>query len=298
MSDFKFTCPHCQQHLSADSSMVGTEVACPTCSGRLIVPEPPTSQPRVTPPRSEVGGTCPYCRAEITPTDRTRVCPACHTPHHADCWKENKGCTVFGCSMAPPDEEKILLAGAVPSVPRVVGSVQPPPIATGSPMFLYIPVSRLVVMSIVSMGLYEMYWIYRNWRYLKERDGLKIQPFWRGWFGIFYCHSILKAILTDRQTNAIERASFSAGGLATGWIILIILGSAMGRSNEAAVSFLGTLISLPSFLFFLPVQNYINRVNGRISPRPPYKSWSAGHTVCLVWGIIIWLLILAGMAAS
>jgi hypothetical protein len=200
--------------------------------------------------------------------------------------------------MAPPDEEKISLAGEVPSAPREVGAVQPHPIATGSPMFLYIPVSRLVVMSIVSMGLYEMYWIYRNWRYLKERDGLKIQPFWRGWFGIFYCHSILKAILTDRQTNAIEKASFSAGGLATGWIILVILGSAIGRSNEAAVSFLGTLISLPSFLFFLPVQNHINRVNDRISPRPPYKSWSAGHTVCLVWGIIIWLLILAGMAAS
>jgi DNA-directed RNA polymerase subunit RPC12/RpoP len=298
MSDFKFTCPHCQQHLSADSSMVGSEVACPTCSGRLIVPEPPTSQPRVTHPRSEVGGTCPYCRAEITPTDRTRVCPACHTPHHADCWKENKGCTVFGCSMAPPDEEKISLAGAVSSAPRVVGTVQPPPIATGSPMFLYIPVSRLVVMSIVSLGLYEVYWIYRNWRYLKERDGLKIQPFWRGMFGVFYCHGILKAIRTDQQTNAIERASFSAGGLATGWIILVILGSAMGRSDEVAVSFLGTLISLPSFLFFLPVQNYINQVNEKINPRPPYKSWSAGHIVCLVWGIIIWLLLFAGMAAS
>jgi len=199
--------------------------------------------------------------------------------------------------MAPPDEEKISLAGAIPSSQRAATS-QPPPLTTASAMFLYIPVSRLVVMSIVSMGLYEMYWIYRNWRYLKERDGLKIQPFWRGWFGVFYCHSILKAILTDRQTNAIEKASFSAGGLATGWIILVILGAAMGRSDEAAVTFLGTLISLPSFLFFLPVQNYINRVNERISPRPPYKSWSAGHIVCLVWGIIIWLLILGGMAAS
>jgi len=107
MSDFKFTCPHCQQHLSVDSSMVGTQVACPTCSGTLIVPEPPTSHPRHSLAPTEVGGICPYCRAEIAPTDRTRVCPACHTPHHADCWKENKGCTVFGCSMAPPDEEKI-----------------------------------------------------------------------------------------------------------------------------------------------------------------------------------------------
>jgi len=296
MSDVRLTCPHCKQHLAADSSMVGTQVACPTCSGTLIVSERPASQPRPSSPPTEAGGICPYCRAEIAPTDRTRVCQACRTPHHADCWEENKGCTVFGCSMAPPDEEKISLAGAVASAPPAVAAAQPSPIAVGSPMFLYIPVSRLVVMSIVSLGLYAMYWIYRNWRYLKERDGLNIQPFWRAWFGIFYCHSILKAIQTDRQTNAIEKASFSAGGLATGWILLTILATAIGQN--AAVSFLGTLISLSSVLFFLPAQNYINRVNEKLSPRPPYKSWSAGHAVCLVWGMIMWLVILAGMAAS
>lgn len=289
MRDFKFTCPNCQQRLSADSSMVGTEVVCPTCSGRLIVPEPPTAKSSDS--RTEVGGTCPYCRAEIFPTDRTRVCPACHTPHHADCWEENKGCTVFGCSMAPPDEEKISLAGAVSNTPRVA-SMQLPQLTTGSAMFLYIPVTRLVVMSIISMGLYEVYWIYRNWCYLKERDDLKIQPFWRGFFGVFYFHGVLKAILADQQTNAIEKASFSAGGLATGWIIFVLLGSQIGRSSEATLSFLGTLLSMASVLFILPVQNYINRVNQRITPPPPYTSWSAGHIVCLVWGIIIWILIL------
>ena len=155
MSDFKFPCPHCQQHLSADSSMVGTEVACQACSGILIVPEPPQSPVLPFSSQVTVGGVCPYCRSEISHSDRMRVCPACHTPHHADCWKENKGCTVFGCTMAPPDEEKISLADAVPTTPLTVGAVRPPPLSRGSLMFLYIPASRLVVMSIVSMGLYD-----------------------------------------------------------------------------------------------------------------------------------------------
>jgi hypothetical protein len=51
---------------------------------------------------------CPYCRAPIDPAqDEQVICEGCDTPHHADCYKENGGCTVFGCRCAPPDEPKV-----------------------------------------------------------------------------------------------------------------------------------------------------------------------------------------------
>jgi TM2 domain-containing membrane protein YozV len=51
---------------------------------------------------------CPYCRTEIAAGDTTLVvCEACSTPHHGDCWLENGGCTLFGCTLAPPDEPKV-----------------------------------------------------------------------------------------------------------------------------------------------------------------------------------------------
>jgi len=34
-------------------------------------------------------------------------CTACGTPHHDDCYRENGGCTVFGCSRAPADDPKL-----------------------------------------------------------------------------------------------------------------------------------------------------------------------------------------------
>ena len=50
---------------------------------------------------------CPYCREEVGPSPEERLdCPGCGTPHHPDCFKENGGCTVFGCSSAPVDEPK------------------------------------------------------------------------------------------------------------------------------------------------------------------------------------------------
>jgi hypothetical protein len=44
-----------------------------------------------------IGATCPYDHAVIKPGQTYTRCPKCGTPHHADCWKENRGCAVFRC---------------------------------------------------------------------------------------------------------------------------------------------------------------------------------------------------------
>lgn len=55
---------------------------------------------------------CPYCRTEVGETEGERTdCPGCGTPHHADCFAENGGCTVFGCAHAPSDEAKVTVSG-------------------------------------------------------------------------------------------------------------------------------------------------------------------------------------------
>src|SRR5437867_5613902 len=43
MSEFKFACPVCGQHITADSSTSGTQLDCPTCFQKLIVPQAPAS---------------------------------------------------------------------------------------------------------------------------------------------------------------------------------------------------------------------------------------------------------------
>jgi hypothetical protein len=42
MSEFKFACPVCGQHITADSTSSGTALECPTCFQTLIVPHAPT----------------------------------------------------------------------------------------------------------------------------------------------------------------------------------------------------------------------------------------------------------------
>jgi TM2 domain-containing membrane protein YozV len=86
---------------------------------------------------------CPYCRTNIGSEDGVMVCEGCGTAHHADCYAENGGCTIFGCSRAPGDEPKVhvstpeLVATAAPAAllerrlpPPPPPGVIPPPVTT------------------------------------------------------------------------------------------------------------------------------------------------------------------------
>ncbi len=69
---------------------------------------------------------CPYCRTEVGAGEGERLdCPGCGTPHHPECFAENGGCTVFGCSKAPLDEPKISVSGS--ELHRDAPAVQPVP---------------------------------------------------------------------------------------------------------------------------------------------------------------------------
>ena len=53
---------------------------------------------------------CPYCRAPISAEDAATTCEGCATRHHADCYTENGGCTIFGCKYAPAEEPKLTVS--------------------------------------------------------------------------------------------------------------------------------------------------------------------------------------------
>jgi DNA-directed RNA polymerase subunit RPC12/RpoP len=42
VSEFKYACPVCGQHIKCDSSQAGTQMECPTCFQKIIVPQSPS----------------------------------------------------------------------------------------------------------------------------------------------------------------------------------------------------------------------------------------------------------------
>jgi hypothetical protein len=44
MSDFKFSCPHCEQHLQCDERLGGRQIQCPACHHLIAIPLSPAQQ--------------------------------------------------------------------------------------------------------------------------------------------------------------------------------------------------------------------------------------------------------------
>ena len=91
---------------------------------------------------------CPYCRMPFDEAAPPKIfCTACGMPHHEDCYRENGGCTVFGCKCAPADDPKLQVSqsdlSAIPvtaqpyaPVPQPYVAPQYRPSAYGGPLGL------------------------------------------------------------------------------------------------------------------------------------------------------------------
>ncbi len=85
-------CPKCKQALPDDSEF------CQYCGSKLsediatVSNATPASAPELA------GKTCPFCKAPFMEGEAVVFCSHCEMPHHLDCWKENGGCTTFGCT--------------------------------------------------------------------------------------------------------------------------------------------------------------------------------------------------------
>ena len=135
---------------------------------------------------------------------------------------------------------------------------------TGSPLesegerppFFPVSVLKLVLLSGCTFGLYELYWFYKHWQYIKEREGLDIRPFWRAFFGYFFCYRFFEKV-RDYDSPALELSFLPAGPLTAGWILVTIL----WRLPEPY-----WLLSNFAVVFLIPVQMRVNHVNNTVAP--------------------------------
>ena len=86
-----------------------------------------------------------------------------------------------------------------------------------------IPVWKFILLTVVTFGIYEIYWFYKNWNFFKEKDKLDISPFWRAVFSFFFIYSLFGRVLKLTKKEGYKE-SFSAGWLAVFWLIISLLG--------------------------------------------------------------------------
>jgi hypothetical protein len=147
-------------------------------------------------------------------------------------------------------------------------------ISAGSPLFFPVSILKLVVMSTVTFGFYELYWFYQNWKLVRHRTKRDIMPFWRAFFGFFFCYSMFREI----QVSASERgltATFSSGILTILWIGVTIC----HRLPDPY-----WLVSMLAVFALLPVQRTVSKLNACVTTNYDLNSRFTGWNIA---GIVI-----------
>ncbi len=104
----------------------------------------------------------------------------------------------------------------------IVADVPPPETSTSQPPFFAVSVLKLIVLSILTLGIYELYWFYKNWQLIKARERTNISPAPRAVFAIFYCYQCF-ARIRDFDTPALAKSRLAAAPLALGWVVTTFL---------------------------------------------------------------------------
>ncbi|MFN0069307.1 MAG: hypothetical protein ACKVYV_16925 [Limisphaerales bacterium] len=108
---------------------------------------------------------------------------------------------------------------------------------------------KFVVLWVTTLGLHEIWWAWRGWRHVRERDQCRIRPFWRGLFFWIWLYPLLADI---------ARASGRVAGFreAVMWLAVLALhGGGYWLPDP------WWLLSLLGFLPLLPAVRAIDRLN-------------------------------------
>jgi hypothetical protein len=114
--------------------------------------------------------------------------------------------------------------------------------------YLNVSLRKLLVMSTMTLGLYDLYWFYKNWKAVKVAEKSNLSPVVNAFFLIFTAFPLFKRATRDAKAAGYERPQ-NPGALALVFIALIICGeiSAYGEG------LLFSVLWLVSFLSVLPL---------------------------------------------
>ena len=157
---------------------------------------------------------------------------------------------------------------------------------------------KFLALTILTMGLYLVYWFYRQWRTVKDRDQSDIWPVPRGLFYIFFTHSLYADINERLRSNGISY-EWSPGTSATIVVILTLLSNILSRlSGENIGPPMTDILSIaivPVLAYFaLPAQKAANAASGDANGSSN-ANFTGANWVWMILGGLIWALSLFGL---
>jgi GYF domain 2 len=181
---------------------------------------------------------------------------------------------------APPPGAPGWAAGSVPPAAAAVHAAPPAP----APWFVVGP-AKLVVMSVATLGLYQVFWFYRHWQQARDHQHKDVWPVPRAIFAVIFAYPLFRDITgmaAARGHTPVPDAILSTTAF-VGLTFAQILPSGLW------------LIAFGSVFALLPIQRAANAIALEAAPgTDPNTRFTRLNWVGIVVGGLVLLLALIG----
>lgn len=155
---------------------------------------------------------------------------------------------------------------------------------------------KVLLLSIITWGLYDFFWFYRNWKLIKQQENSNIRPYGRSFLAVFYCYSFFKKTL-DKAKNYGYVEKYSAGKLATSYFVLTLIGVILGKTIPN-MGWWGLLFSVVGLLGAVPIFEIQKAINFNSEHESGVtnleNSYSFGDAALIIFGILYTIFIIYG----
>ncbi len=160
--------------------------------------------------------------------------------------------------------------------------------------FFVVKPTKLLIMGVLTFGLYYVFVSYRNWTYLKTKHNLSIWPIPRALFAFLFIVAFVRYLIAARDAKGIP-ASSNLVLLATLYLIYSLLtfsifsvlggiGVELPPMVSLGSSILGILIQVTVYQILQGVINAVmDDVEGKSNAR-----FGAGAVVMILLGLFVW----------
>ncbi|MEZ0542290.1 hypothetical protein [Fibrella arboris] len=144
-----------------------------------------------------------------------------------------------------------------------------------------------------TFGIYSIWWQYKAWRFIKQKDNLSVSPVARAFFAVFFVHGLLDRIDYDAREKGHQ--GIATGAYATAYVILAIISNILSRLPDP---YWFVTIAIPFYAFLIPSVKQLNYYWETEENVALSRTMSTKAIVLLLFGILFFLLVILGLLSE
>jgi hypothetical protein len=167
-----------------------------------------------------------------------------------------------------------------------------------SPDLYVVSLKKFTILYLATLGVYKIYWLYKNWSLFREATGERLWPVARAIFSIFYIHALFRAV-TRRLGDANPSVNWNPQWQATLLVLLIAIASVGDRLAAKSIGspftdLISILLLVPICLLMRKAQKMIN-LACRDEAGAGNDKLSAANYAWIALGACFWTLLIIGL---